>query len=421
MLPRLRILQVGDVHYPSASKADRSLDDKDVKFPGALKGALSNLPLKAVVQRIYAELGTGLVDALVFMGDLTDQGDLGGFQSCAEYLITALELGPGGRFEKLPTGFVPGNHDVDRQLAVAKGMEAKFKPLADAMEKAGATKFATTASVSFDVARDSASAKIHLLNSCWGCGEPENIPVEFRDAIKTAIDAVIAKDAKSVSVYYDRQLDTPAFDSDTIREISEAVSEGPATCLSVLVAHHNLLPQRTPRLAPYTELVNSGALRGALIGSERPCIYLHGHIHEDPVEIVKAGDGPPLVLVSAPEAAAGFNVIEIVFMRSGLPLACEIIPYRYVAGSVKRGAGQAIPLMGGRRRSTDRRLANVYAHLLQERECFWNDLLNFAETFGEPVTEDDLAEIIELLNADGSVRIENRDLPPSNWIVRADL
>ena len=200
--------------------------------------------------------------------------------------MDALKLRAGNQFGGVPTRFVPGNDDIDRKLAVSKGISGKFKSLAAAMIGVGATHFRTETSVSFDIRAGSARACIHLLNSCWGCGEPENIPAPFRHAIKTAIDAVITADPKAAATYYDRQLDTPAFNADTIASVSVDVAEGPPASLPVLVAHHNLLPQRLPRLAPYTELVNSGALRAALIESGRACLYLHGHIHEDPVEVV---------------------------------------------------------------------------------------------------------------------------------------
>ncbi|MFN9849720.1 MAG: metallophosphoesterase family protein [Alphaproteobacteria bacterium] len=421
MLPRLRVLQVGDVHYPSASTANRSIDDKDAKFPLSLKGSVSSLPLKAVIKRIHSELSGGNVDALLFMGDLTDHGNLEGFETCAAYLMDALELRAGKQFEKIPTGFVPGNHDIDRTLAISKGIAGKFETLAAAMTGAGATRFPTNTAVSIDISAGSARASIHLLNSCWGCGEPENIPAEFRDAIKAAIDKVITDDPKAAATYYDRQLDTPAFDSDTIAAVAVAVAEGSATSLPILVAHHNLLPQRMPRLAPYTELVNSGALRAALIESGRPSLYLHGHIHEDPVEVVNVSQAPPLVIISAPEASAGFNFIEIVFMQSGLPLACEVIPYRFEAGVIKRLTSISVPLIGSRRRSSDRRLAKLYAKILDQGESYWSEVMGYAKVIDPDFAEEDVIEILELLNADGSALIENRDLAPRNWIVRATV
>lgn len=421
MLPRLRVLQVGDVHYPSASKANRSVDDKDAKFPSVLKSSVSALPLKAVVKRIHAELSSGRIDALLFMGDLTDQGNLVGFETCAAYLMDALELGPGAQFANVPTGFVPGNHDIDRKLAISQGITGKFAPLAAAMAKVGASRFPTSEPISFAVNRDAAAATVHLLNSCWGCGEPENIPEEFRVAIKAAIDQVITGDPRAAATYYDRQLDTPAFDADTIATVAGAVAEGPATALPILVAHHNLLPQRTPRLAPYTELVNSGALRAALIESNRPCLYLHGHIHEDPVEIVSVSQAAPLVIVSAPEASQGFNIIEIIFMQSGLPLGCEIIPFRFEAGVIKRLAPIPVSLIGGRRRSSDRRLVKLYARILDGGESYWSDVMTYARSIDASFTEEDVIEILELLNSDGSTIIENRDLPARDWIVRATV
>ncbi len=421
MLLKLRIIQVGDVHYPSASTASRAIDDKDSKFPSSLKSRLSSLPLKAVVQRIHSELSSGTIDALLFMGDLTDHGNLLGFAKCAEYLTDALELGKGGKFQDLPTGFVPGNHDVDRSLALSQGIVGKFKTLSDAMTAVGASRFATDKPISFDISNSTANATIHLLNSCWGCGEPEHIPTEFRDAIKNAIESVISVNLAAKKIYYDRQLDTPAFDAETISSVATAVHECSPTSLPILVAHHNLLPQRTTRLAPYTELVNSGSLRGALVGCDRPCVYLHGHIHEDPIEVVHTGQGAPLVVISAPAAADGFNIVEIVFMQSGLPLACEIIPFRFLSGTVKRLETRSIPLIGSRRRSTNRSLARIYAHILNHGECFWGDLIQFAKTIDSSVSNDEVVEIIELLSADGSVLVDNKDLAARNWIVRATV
>ena len=73
----------------------------------------------------------------------------------------------------------------------------------------------------------------------------------------------------------------------------QGVHDAPSNVLSVIVAHHNLLPQRLPRLAPYTELVNGGALRASLGELGKPVLYLHGHIHEDPIEILRSPGGAP--------------------------------------------------------------------------------------------------------------------------------
>lgn len=78
--------------------------------------------------------------------------------------------------------------------------------------------------------------------------------------------------------------------------------------------------QRMTRLAPYTELVNSGAVRASLMEAGRPILYLHGHIHTDPVEVLSVPGGDALVCISAPAAEDGFNIIEVVFTRSGKPL-----------------------------------------------------------------------------------------------------
>jgi hypothetical protein len=165
------------------------------------------------------------------------------------------------------------------------------------------------------------------MNSCWSCGAVEYIPAEFRDSVGPAIEAAIAKgDPKVLSAYYDRQFDTPAFSDASISELVEFAGALPREQQLVVVAHHNLLPQRLTRLAPYTELVNSGAVRSSLMEAKRPILYLHGHIHTDPVEVLSVPGGDALACISAPAAETGFNVVEVVFTRSGNPLVGHVIP-----------------------------------------------------------------------------------------------
>jgi hypothetical protein len=66
-------------------------------------------------------------------------------------------------------------------------------------------------------------------------------------------------------------------------------------------------------------------------------------------------------------------------------------------------------------------MPKLYAKILDQGETYWNDLMKHARAIDAEVTEDDVVEILELLNADGSVIIENRDLTAQNWIVRATI
>lgn len=420
MLPRLRIIQVGDVHLPSAANARRAVDEKDGRFPAELRNVIAVPPTKRVFQAIYKVLETEPVSALLFMGDLTDIGKLDGYKACARYIRNALQLGPGEAYESLTTGIVPGNHDIDREVAKKPGLATKFQPLQEVLREAGLNPLPVGKPVWLQTSNGSAAAKIGLLNSCWGCGSREYIPAEFRDAVFDAIDKAITegKDEKTVKAYYDRQFDTPAFSDDTITELANLNPRGGE--LLIVAAHHNLLPQRQPRLAPYTELVNSGAIRSTLSDLSRPVIYLHGHIHEDPVEVLMIPHGEPLVCISAPAASDGFNVLELLFSKVGVPLSVRVVPWRFTPSGILRPSRPAVvSLIGTRRRSHNRTLPEIYAMLLRSSEMYWDELLRAAaEVFTDDV-EGQLEEAIEALAADGRVQIENYDLAKPSWIIGA--
>jgi hypothetical protein len=366
------------------------------------------------------------LSAAIFMGDLTDIGNLGGYKSATAYIAGALQLGAQGIHSSLPTGVLPGNHDIDRNLAAQPGLATKFIPLVKSLSEAGLPPIPVSKTIWMKAGTSSHKAEIALLNSCWGCGAKEYIPAEFREDVANAIDAAINRSGpdkeKAVRAYYDRQFDTPAFSDEAITELAQQADEISPSSVLIACAHHNLLPQRLTRLAPYTELLNSGALRGTLQGLSRPIIYLHGHIHEDPIEVISTPGGSPLVCVSAPEASNGFNVLEFVFTRSGIPLSCHVIKWRFDDASIFRVVQRvAIPIIGQRTRAADRSLPLIYAHLLTSGDAYWSDLVAFASSIYSAEVEEQLEEAIELLAADGRVTISNYDLDSTGWIVGAKV
>ncbi len=421
MLPRLRLLQVGDVHLPSAVHSYRSVDDKDARFPPDIKGIISEQPLKKAFEKIYEMISASEVAGLLFMGDLTNLGQLSGYQACARYLANALQIGSHGELNKLAVGIVPGNHDIDRLLAKLPSNVAKFTPLTAALTEAGLPVIPIKEPLWLRLQSSDASALVAMLNSCWGCGSPEFIPEEFREDVQAAIDKAIerGRTKREISAYYERQLDTPAFASEAIQQLMEDTRTRQSNAL-IVVAHHNLLPQRLPRLAPYTELVNSGALRSLLQELGKPVIYLHGHIHQDPIEILQIPGGFPLVTIAAPEITHGFNIIELVFTRGGIPLSCRVLKWRFdQAGYIRPSAPATISLIAQRRRSQRTSLSELYRIILAAREIYWHDLRKAAAKHYQ--TEADLKEDLELLESDGRVSIENYEMTATNWIIGARI
>jgi hypothetical protein len=423
MLPKLRLLQVGDLHLPSAAKKERPIDHKDRTFSVELRNMISRQPIKTVFKKLYQLLESSDVSSILFMGDLTDFGQLDGFRGGAAFIANALQLGNGRRHQATPIGVVPGNHDIDRELAKQPSMSAKFFPLNEALHSYGLGALPVERSMVVSLGVADARCDIILMNSCWGCGALEYIPEEFRKTIGAAIqDALKGGDPRVVKAYYDRQFDTPAFSDTCIADTVASATETPFDTLLLVVAHHNLLPQRMTRLAPYTELVNAGAIRASLLEAKRPILYLHGHIHTDPIEILSIPDGDCLVSISAPAAEAGFNVIEIVYTRAGAPLACHVIPWKFdQSGVLKQNPRLTVPLIGRRRRSLDQGLSQVYAYLLNVRQCYWDKFLSDCASFFPIETEARLQECIELLMADQSVLVENYEARPASWILEARI
>lgn len=422
-LPRTRILQIGDVHLPTAARTSRSVDQKDRTFSVELRNVISRQPIKTVFKRLYQLCSSGTVDGVLLMGDMTDFGRIEGYSAGLNYVANALQLGLGRHNQSIVAAIVPGNHDIDRELAKLPSMTAKFAPLNAALHKAGLEAIPVEQSIVRQLGGSDAPCTAVMMNSCWGCGALEYIPQEFRTGVGAAIEAAIAAgDPKVLSAYYDRQFDTPAFSNESVEHLVAQSAALPRERQLIVVAHHNLLPQRLTRLAPYTELVNSGAVRASLMEANRPVLYLHGHIHTDPIEVMSVPGGDVLVCISAPPAEAGFNLLEIVFTRSGSPLASHIVPWAFdQSGILRQGQRRTIPLIGRHRRSLDDGLAQVYSHLLLKRQCYWADLARACGPYFSSDMEARLQECIELLMADGSITVENYELRPESWIVEARI
>lgn len=413
MLPKISILQIGDLHLPVNGKFNRSIDDKDPRFPAELKSLISSNPIKVNFLKIHALISSGKIDSIVFMGDFSQRGSLDGFESAARYIASSLEL---SKFaEKITIGIVPGNHDIDRKNANKPDMSEKFKPLTKSLKKNSLPLIPLKKPIWHEISREKAVVKLALLNSCWGCGSKESIPEYFRDRIALAIqESIDANEDIATEQFYERQLDTPAFAKESIEDIVEVHDESSGCKLLLVCAHHNLIPQTTTRLAPYTELLNGGSLRGALLKKAKPTIYMHGHIHTDSIEIIRTPSGGPLILISAPEAWAGFNQVDIIFSREGNPLVCNILKWRIDnSGNLRIDTKEEISLGVGKFVLSDKIMSGIYTDVVKKRSCYWGDLVC---KFSDEIA---IEEGIEILRAEKLVVVENYNDSVVNWIVRS--
>jgi len=217
-------------------------------------------------------------------------------------------------------------------------------------------------------------------------------------------------------------MDAPAYAEAHVNAIYDSVQEADTGSIAVVIAHHNLLQQAHPRLDLYTDLINAGMLRSRLSSLDVPVLYLHGHIHSDPIESVTqaAPDMGQLVCVSAPEFKEGFNQIDVEFAEDGVPIGCVVTRYR-------------VRLHGGTSRETPVRIRfDTYesaisplasdaatALLSNPNSSSISDLHTLLPLSRADVTEADLASAIEEVEWLGLVEILNRERPVRNWRLRA--
>lgn len=404
-----RIIQIGDVHFPDHKDAGSAVDKKDSALRKVFSNAIGVSGFQQSLRSLIKVLQENKIDAVTFMGDLTTFGDLTGYQECVALFAKSL-LSPGGELispDKLVV--VAGNHDVDRDLALSKGSPAKFEPLNKALSQKSIPEMTINELDDRKVTNSAGTVALFGINTCIGCGEARYISdslvdgyrdpkdkshVEtFKQALKSAFLTFAKNSGKSIRGF--EVLDAPALHGDALGKISEALEHIPFDELIVLVGHHNLLPQHVPRLAPYTEMVNSGALRRALTLSERPVLYLHGHIHTSDTERVSDPAKPhgEAICISAPAFEDGFNILEIAFDENKSPLGCRVIPYRMsTAGMLDKQSAIVIPFGGIPKRVMSAKQLAIMTFVTERYTCYIRDI--FDELPNEDIWPDNREGVI---------------------------
>lgn len=415
----LHLLQIGDVHYPDWDKVQVPVDVKDRALASSIRESVSIHPIQLVLRELAYRLHRQRYDLVAVMGDLTSRGDINKYEQVLAQLSALLDVKRLNKSRKRVV-LVPGNHDIDRTVALNDGIDAKFSKISEAAVSFGWPKFPIRELSRIDIDN---CVTAFLLNTCLGCGEKRLLPEVVRDAIVESVSKAINNTSDNASgefaldEYYE-QLDTPALDEAAVRRLNTDLRGLNKSHLPILIAHHNLLPQREPRFAPYSELLNGGQIRRALTQTDRPILYLHGHIHDDPIEIINDASYPSskLISISAPALEAGFNEIIVYITADGRPCGCRVKPFRLnqAAGVAER---QVIDLALGS--VTDRirsQLAyNILNLLTKNRKTFWRDLKDALPSKPRPFSEDEIeATLMELYFA-SYVRIDSIELPRIQW------
>ena len=325
---RLRLLHIGDIHYPDSYK-EQVGDIKDTALPPEMVEQMVQVPLQAVVRQATREIAADPVSAYLISGDLTSRGVLQGYEDCLDFLLKAFPL------KSLPQDrvhAVPGNHDFDRRLKDSNDSSRKFKQISDAWTGRGIPVLAVKGVRHTTVKQGSATAEIYSLNSCLGCGESRHLP----STVARELEGLLAAYTSKVGMLnaFDvvgEQLDSPGFVQSEIDEVFNSARKLESNAIPIVLSHHNLLPQALPRLEIYTEVMNAGRVRSAFTGIERTTLYCHGHIHDDVVELVEVpgSNGSRLAAIAAPELSRGFNIVQLEYGEKGTPLGCKVLRFSY--------------------------------------------------------------------------------------------
>lgn len=335
-------LQLGDVHFPDLLKALPLADHKDKGMSPAMVGVVSSSRIAEITRGIsQIRREEEKLVAIVLTGDLTTRGDVPGYEACLNFLHGALQLSDSAYWKHRRLLVVPGNHDINRGAIVSgQPLHAKFEPLLDQWAKI----FGTRAYLTVDAPSPTdlptlvpgapgPSIRFLPLNTCYLCGEHRAFPVQIREKIVELLNelkkTISGEDFEKIM---SEQVDCPAVSREHVRALEQLIVKNGMDSISVVVGHHPLFAQPMPRVDGYNELLNAGYVRETVLETRRNVIYLHGHIHQDPLLLINSPirGTHRIINISAPALEDGFNLVKIFFSNvTNQPLGLELIQYRF--------------------------------------------------------------------------------------------
>ncbi|TIP27751.1 MAG: hypothetical protein E5X67_14125 [Mesorhizobium sp.] len=283
------------------------------------------------------------------------------------------------------------------------------------------------------------------MNTSIGSWELQNLPEFLRDKLKTedwstpidlgspasmddgpATPAAVLPPEKPQDLLdqYYSQLDTPYVSALMLTGLMEHLLQ-PGRAFGVIVGHHNLLPQKTPRISPYAEMLNAGFVRAQLLSVGKPVLYLHGHIHQDPIEVISdpRNPGSQVISISAPEIGGGFNELVFFITDQDDLIGVRVVPYRTRPedGTLVEEEHCFIPTSSNSRTSLDENTFGLLVRLRQYRVergrdlLFWNEVADLVRS--NPVA-DTLEDALIMLHASQEIGIHGLNRPNKDWRIQ---
>lgn len=425
---KIRILQIGDIHYPWARNHKSAADF------GSSPDNISNVTEHIVAQGAALNKIAGQIrticeeppDVIAFVGDYTVKGEPLALAEAVEYCKKAI-ISP--FFSETEYAdhviFVPGNHDVARPTPGSTDPYKKFEAYQTALENAGVVNHSTKNFGRASVSTAHGVVRVLGVNTCVGCGEFRALPAKLANDFVTLISGFTDKDGHGFDPVLlggiAEQLDIPFLDRSDIDNLDLELSARSGSRVAAVIGHHNLLPQKETRVLAYGELLNSGVLRETLTNKSHPLIYLHGHIHSEPVELIRDPSIPEggLLAISAPLITDGVNVVDIYYDEDLDVVGVEVIPWRFSPTmSLQHKRSLKIPLgqAGNRLSRLPSAARDIFAYLVQAGDAAQRHLTKISAELNIDV-EAASRHCSELAWA-GLVEINNYHKAKNKWDVR---
>ncbi|WP_278247964.1 metallophosphoesterase family protein [Limimaricola soesokkakensis] len=436
-----RILQIGDLHLPDWQEKEVALDVKDGAFSKKITRDLRPARIRNILKRIHELSTSGDVDCIAVMGDLTSMGK-------QEYISPAIEildsLTRDISGKRPPIVCVPGNHDVNKDEALRLGKNGKFSKLANEAQSVDWVTIPIDEVVRHRIGGTENGIDAILCNSSVGSWSPHMLPQGLAEKFETTElelppiaasasedyavgEANVEGEAESRSEQLFQQLDTPYFSRRTLETLADSFSDSESTSC-ILIAHHNILPQRTPRILAYGEMLNAGHVRQFLMESERNIVYLHGHIHEDPIEVISSpapgSSGfakATIVSISAPKIEDGFNEVTVFLTDANEIYLVRVAKFRpnssNAVGNYSDQEVTYIPMGMNPAELLSSATRKLWQIVREMKRVNWHELNERPEISGMP--EADIEESLMRLFCARMVRIDQLGRSKTKWSIEA--
>jgi hypothetical protein len=199
------------------------------------------------------------------------------------------------------------------------------------------------------------------------------------------------------------------FWDDCIDDINKDLSLKNDKNLPIILTHHNLLTMKKNRIAVYTELLNGGRMRECLLRLGKPVLYLHGHTHDNPIEIIQSPryKDSKIICVSAPllfpnniykDNKFGYNRIKIMFSQRNIPIGCEIIQHEFFNGNHNKHISKIRFWTPPRTNALASQEGKTLLKLIEEDQYLSELFEKYNEDNKTGFNEDEMIELVEELD-----------------------